>query len=108
MDNKIIILRPSDRPNKKLYATVNGKKIYFGGIKPDGVPYSDFLQHKNPDRKERYIILHEKREKHLWNREGIMSPSFWSRFILWSQPTLQKSIDDTNKRFNLNIQFSRN
>jgi hypothetical protein len=106
MDNKII-LRMSDRPNKKLYATINGKKIYFGGIKPDGVPYSDFTEHKDPDRKERYILRHEKNEKRFWNRDGITTPSFWSRFILWNQPTLQKSIDDTNKRFNLNIQFSR-
>ena len=106
MDNKII-LQISDRPGKKLVANVNGKKVYFGAVKPDGIPYSDYTEHKDPLRKERFLARHEKKERQFWGRDGITTPSWWARWILWNQPSLQRSIDDVNRQFNLNIIFKR-
>jgi hypothetical protein len=106
MENKII-LQISDKPNKKLVANVNGKKVYFGAVKPDGIPYSDYTEHKSPIRKEHYIARHEKREKHLWGIDGITTPSWWARWVLWNKPSLKQSIDDINQRFHLNIVFKK-
>jgi hypothetical protein len=106
MDNRII-LQVSDRKGKKLVANVNGKKVYFGAVKPDGIPYSDYTEHKDKERMERYVARHEKKERHLWGIDGIMSPAFWAKNILWNKPSLQKSIDDTNQKFGLNIIFKR-
>jgi len=77
---------PSDRPEKKYYIITNqGKKVYFGLARA-----SDYTIHKDPERKQRYIQRH-KREEHLWNKSGINSPSFWSRFLLWEKPTIREA-----------------
>ena len=41
--------KSSQRANKKLYVIYNGKEIHFGAR-----GYSDFLQHKDQARRERY------------------------------------------------------
>ncbi len=64
----------SDKPEKKYYIiTKSQKNIYFGAA-----GYSDFTQHKNEDRKNRYIKRHEKNEAKFWNKSGIDTPSFWA------------------------------
>ena len=64
---------------------------------------SDFTQHKNEDRKNRYILRHEKNE----NQDDPTTAGFYSRWI-WNKPTITESIKDTNKRFkNINIKLSK-
>ena len=57
--------------------------------------------HKDDERKQRYIKHHEKRET--W--DDPLTAGFWSRSLLWNKNTLQESIDDINKRFNLNARL---
>lgn len=86
---------PSDKPNKKYFIITNdNKKIYFGAS-----GYEDYTQHKNPLRKIRYIQRHQKNEGHLWNKSGINSPSFWSRFLLWNKPTIKESYNYIKQNF---------
>ena len=47
---KEVILKKSSNPDKKYDAYVEGKKVSFGAS-----GYSDFTQHKDEDRKQRYI-----------------------------------------------------
>jgi len=91
-----IVISPSDKPNKKFEARIDGKKsIHFGARGA-----SDFTIHKDPERKERYIDRHSKNED--WNNP--LTAGFYSRWILWNKPSLMESIRDTNRRFpNLNI-----
>ena len=73
----------SDKPEKKYYIiTKDNKKVYFGQANA-----SDFTLHKNEERKNRYILRHEKNESKFWNKSGIDTASFWSRFYLWEKPT---------------------
>jgi len=92
-----ILLTKSDNPNKKWMVILpDGKKVRFGGNIPR---YDDFTQHKDEERKERYLERHKKRED--WN--DMETAGFWSRWILWNKPSLRDSIKDTNKRFNIHI-----
>lgn len=85
----------SDKPEKKFFIiTSHGKKVYFGQAGA-----SDMTQHKDPLRRDKYIQRHIKREGHLWNKKGIDTPSFWSRFLLWEKPTLAESYNYIKKNF---------
>ena len=86
---------PANNGKHKYYIiTKSEKKIYFGAA-----GYSDMTQHKNEERKNRYILRHEKNESKFWNKSGIDTPSFWSRFLLWHKPTIKESYEDIKKRF---------
>ena len=75
------------------------KKISFGQAGA-----SDFTQHKNEDRKTRYIDRHRKNEK--WGKDGVETAGFYSKHPLWNKPTLKASIDDINKKFKgLNVKM---
>jgi hypothetical protein len=65
--------------------------------------YSDFTLHKDEKRKELYINRHKKNER--WNKSGIYTAGFWSRFLLWNKDALQASINDIKKRFNINVKL---
>ncbi len=92
---KTYTLEKSKSKNKKFKIT-NGKTINFGDSR-----YDDFTLHKNPNRKKLYLARHRKREN--WNKSGINTAGFWSKNILWKKNTLNKSIKDTEKKFNIKI-----
>ena len=69
----------SDKPDKKYYIiTGDNKKVYFGQANA-----SDYTIHKNEERKNRYILRHQKNESKFWNKSGVDTASFWSRLYLW-------------------------
>lgn len=62
--------------------------------------YEDYLSyHKDDKRKENYIKRHAKNED--WN--NIYTAGFWSKWLLWNQTTLKKSIRDVEKLYDCNI-----
>ena len=90
---KLISIKPSTKSTKKYMATFDdGKVVHFGAK-----GYSDFTIHKDESRKQRYITRHSANES--WNNP--QTPGALSRWILWNKPTLQASIRDFKKRFNL-------
>ena len=91
-----ITITKSDKPDKKYMALVNNKKVHFGSK-----PYQDMTQHKDEDRKDRYIQRHKKRED--WTKSGIDTPGFYSRWVLWEEPTLKESINKMNKNIKILI-----
>ncbi len=95
-----IIIKPSHLSDKKFDAIIDGRKTIPFGQKNA----SDFTQHKNEERKMRYISRHQKNED--WNNP--LTAGFYSRWITWNKPTLTESIKDTNNRFkNIQIKLSR-
>ena len=102
MEKPKIIIEKSDKADKKYKAIVHGNKtVYFGQT-----GFSDMTLHKDPLRRDRYINRNKKNQEKFWNsRDGIDHASFYAKNILWNQPSLNKSIEDTNKRFNLNIKY---
>ena len=93
-----IEIKRSKKAGKKFDAIIDGKKtVSFGAT-----GYSDYTQHKDPERKQRYINWHKKAEN--WN--DPKTPGFYAKHILWNQPSLRASVADTNKRFkNLSIKL---
>ena len=83
--------------SKKFRVTLeNGRKVEFGAK-----GYSDFTIHKDPERMQRYLIRHKKRED--WSKKGINTAGFWSRWLLWSKPSLGGAIKLIENKFNVKI-----
>ena len=94
-----LFITKSKRKNKK-YDLLDENKNYilsFGDNR-----YEDYTMHKDPARKGRYLYRHGK-EDHTKN--NVKSAAFMSAHLLWNKPTLQASIRDVNKRFNINIKL---
>ena len=86
-----IIIKPSRKAGKKYDAIIDGKKtVSFGAT-----GYSDYTQHKDPERKQRYLNRHKKSEN--WN--DPKTAGFYATHVLWNKPSLTASIADINKRF---------
>jgi len=73
----------SPKANKKFRALFvdSGKNVDFGGR-----GYSDYTIHKDRERMQRYLVRHRRRET--WSKAGVYTPGFWSRWLLWSRPSL--------------------
>ena len=84
----------NDGKHKYYIITKNEQKVYFGQAGA-----SDFTQHKDEARKQRYIKRHQKNESKFWDKSGIDTASFWARFLLWHKSTIKSSYDDIKKRF---------
>jgi hypothetical protein len=114
-------------PNpKKKYRVIfeDGDTVDFGGK-----GYSDFTLHKNPLRMRSYLIRHGaspyisaslKKEKnpkrvlngllnvsnsHLenWKPSGIKTAGFWSRWLIWSVPSMNGAKKLMTKKFNISF-----
>ena len=97
-----VVITPSKNKNKKFDAVIDGKKkISFGQAGA-----SDFTQHKDKDRKGRYIDRHRKNEK--WGKDGVETAGFYSRWVTWHMPTVEASVKDLNKKFkDINFKYKR-
>lgn len=90
---KLIEIKKSDRKDKKYMALFSdGTVIHFGAS-----GFNDFTTHKDERRKELYLKRHFPRE----NWDDPYTAGSLSRWILWNQPTLERSIKDYKHRFNL-------
>ena len=65
----------------------------FGYNNPDDKA-NDYTKHGDIERRNRYIIRHEKD----LNTGDPSRAGFLSMFLLWSKPTLKEAVKDYNKR----------
>ena len=95
-----LYITKSKRKNKK-YDLLDSDKKYilsFGDNR-----YSDYTMHKDDDRKKKNYLSRHGKEDH--SAKNIKSAAFMSAHLLWGKPTLQASISDVNKRFNINVKL---
>lgn len=88
-------LTPS--PTKKLKAVFRldsgrTRTIHFGAK-----GYDDFTIHKDKNRKDNYLRRHAARE----DFNNPLTAGALSRWILWNKPTLEASVYDFRRRFNV-------
>lgn len=94
---KIYILEESANPKKKYTAirlNPTLKRIPFGAK-----GYEDYTTHGDNDRKKSYIERHKTTED--W--KDTDSAGFWSRWLLWNKKTIDESIRDMEKKFDIKI-----
>jgi len=96
-----VILRPARNSVHKFEAIFpDGTRVRFGRK-----GYSDYTKHKDSDRMQRYLTRHRRREN--WGRSGRHTAGFWSRWILWSEPSLKTAVARTSKVLGQRICLSR-
>ena len=90
---------PSDKPDNKFEARIDGKKsIHFGQAGA-----SHYTQHKHLSRRERDLQRHRGMGEDWTNP---LAAGFYATNILCNKPTLAESIRDTTRRFqNLHITY---
>ena len=90
----------SNLAGKKYKIIINNnntkKTIHIGQSGAD-----DYTITKDKEQKERYINRHTAREN--WNKSGIKTAGFWSRYLTWNKPTITESIKDIETKFNIKI-----
>ena len=67
--------------------------IHFGSAQ-----YSDFTTTNNERRKELYKLRHASD-----NINDLSYPGAWSMGLLWNKKTLEKSIKDMERKFNIKV-----
>ena len=95
---KKVVIKKSTNQNKKYMAIFYKNNIKIKTTHFGAAGMSDYTKHKDPERKKRYLNRHRKNEN--WN--DYKSAGSLSRYILWGEPTLRKSIEAYKKRFKLN------
>ena len=63
---------------------------------------SDFTQHRDPVRKQRYLARHAPRED--WDEPTTAGAL--ARWILWNNETLRESVADYTRRFDIVLENS--
>ena len=86
----VITVRRARWPHKFRAEFPDGKAVNFGLS-----GYSDYTLHKDRARMLRYLTRHRRRES--WGPSGKYSAGFWSRWLLWSKPSLRAAARQTEK-----------
>ena len=86
-----IIITRSKKKDNKFDAVIDGKKT----VRFWAICVSDMTQHKDEERKKRYINRHKKNEN--WN--DPKTAGFYAKHVLWNKPTFQASVADLKEQF---------
>jgi hypothetical protein len=94
-------LEKSNRKDKKyMVSYINQETGKINTIRFGAKGMSDFILSKGDEKKkERYIKRHQVNED--WT--DLTKAGTWSRYILWGESTLKKSIKEMEKRFGIKI-----
>lgn len=93
---KIVLEKLKKGPKKFRVTMENGRRVEFGAK-----GYSDYTLHGDYNRMQRYLKRHKKRED--WSKRGIYTAGFWSRWLLWSKPSLNGAIKLIENKFKTKI-----
>ena len=96
---RFVLLRKSQKAGKKFDVVLADSDGKYHIVSFGAAGASDMTQHKDPKRRESYLLRHGAREN--WTRSGILTAGFWSRWLLWNKPTLESSLADVRRKFHL-------
>ena len=119
---KVTLKKSPIRDKKYRVIFPDGDHVDFGGK-----GYTDYTIHKNPMRMRLYVLrhgggdtrkfsdpqrVHERMSKVTkskledWEISGLKTAGFWSRWLLWSEPSLGDAMKHMKMRFGLDISKS--
>jgi len=85
-----IYIKNSWRKDKRYVALIDKFAVHFGQQNAE-----NYTIHKNPIRKQRYILRHSATGLEDWSNP--LKPAYWSRWLLWHKPSLKDSAKDIEK-----------
>ena len=98
MTVKFVSLKEAnDKKHKYIVSIMNETTKRLKNIKFGAYGMDDYTIHKDEKRKSLYDARHRVRED--WT--DPQTAGFWSKWILWNKKTIDASLKDTIKRFNL-------
>lgn len=111
MNRRVVLVRDTDGVHKFKAVFPEGKTVHFGRK-----GYSDYTIHKDPVRMKRYLVRHggssapgargtRSRRREKWGRSGQYTAGFWSRWLLWSRPSLKGAMARTQSVLGRRIIF---
>ena len=63
----------------------------------------NFIVATDPKTQEQVALFNPRQqewsEHFIWTKDGIKTPGFYARWVLWNKQTLKGSVDDSNKTF---------
>ena len=106
-----MVLKKSNRSNKKYVVKDEKRIIHFGGVKEDGTPYRDFIlmndknsKYYEPNKNERERVKKNYQRRHKKdNLDNPFSAGALSYYLLWNKKTLRNSLKDYENKFNIKI-----
>lgn len=122
---EVTLIRSPSPTHKFRVIFSTGRYVDFGGR-----GYSDYTLHKTPERMRLYVqrhggaipatVLKETRRrdiqrgmlgvatsrKELWTAAGVGTAGFWSRWLLWSHPSLERAKRFMSKRFKIKFRHA--
>lgn len=99
---KVTLLKSPRRDKKFRVIFGDGKHIDFGQV-----GYSDYTIHKDPERMRRYVKRHTRGHREKWGIKGVQTAGFWSRWLLWSKPSLPAAKNLIKTKFGIVISSKR-
>jgi hypothetical protein len=99
-----VFLKKSPKREKKWRVTFeNGKHVDFGQK-----GYLDFTldKYQGVSRQKRYVKRHARMHEN-WTKSGIHTAGFWSRWLLWSKPTMTGAKALIKKKFGITLSDHR-
>ena len=90
MDKTYYPYKATDNKHKFFIITSSGKKINFGSAtnKDYTIYYKEEGKEKADKMKKAYIARHSKLNEN-WNKSGIDTAGWFSRWLLWEEPNLK-------------------
>ena len=88
-------IRPSSDPRKKFDAVLEQEGARTKTVRFGQKGALDFTQHKDEERKQRYLARRRATED--WS--DFRTPGFWAARLLWNKPTLAASARDIRQKF---------
>ena len=92
---KVVLTKSPKKEKKFRVVFANGRHVDFGQA-----GYSDYTIHKDRDRMKRYLVRHNRGHEQ-WGVRGVYTAGFWSRWLLWSKPSLTGAKELMRKRFDI-------
>jgi hypothetical protein len=93
-------LKKSNAKHKKFAAVFQKQNGYTKTVNFGDDRYQDFTQHKDPERKKKYLRRH-RNDPHNFDSAGELS-----RVILWSSPNLETAVKKYEKKHNIKVKLS--
>jgi len=95
----ISLKKADDGIHKYVVSLLNEDTGRINNIKFGAFGMNDYTLTGDDSAKKNYIARHFTRED--WNKSGVLTKGFWSKWILWTKPTINDSLSNVIKLFNL-------